>query len=431
VTLADGTSTLVTELAKGETSHRWPTFLPDGRHFLYFVGTGDGSTGEIRAGSLDSKETVAVVASDSKGLYAAGHVMFVRGGNLMALPFDPDTRQSTADALLMVEQVALDDMAYAAFSVSTTNELAYAHGSARRTARLTLFDLAGKSLGPVGDPEVYYNVALSPNERRVAVSLLNRSPGNRDVWLIDLERAGAPSRFTDDPAADFLPIWSPTGTQIAYSSNQGGGPANIYVRAADRSGPAELALKSATPNYVTDWSRDGRFLAYTDMVAATGSDLWVLPRTGDRKPESFLQTRFNEDNAVFSPDGHWIAYESDESGRPEVYVRPFPKAGGLHSVSRSGGTQPMWRDDGRELFFLTLDGTLMSATISTAKGLEAGLPRTLFPTGNIYNGTNSMRHQYAVTKDGKQLLTISPEQRGSSSTITVSINWLAARQKQP
>ncbi len=429
VTSAGGTSTPVTELAKGETSHRWPTFLPDGRHFLYFVGVGDGSTGEIRAGSLESKETVAVVASDSNGLYAAGHVVFVRGGNLMALPFNPDTRQSTADAFLLVEQVSLDDMAYAGFSVSATNELTYAHGNARRTARLTWFDLAGKSLGPVGDPEVYYNVSLSPDERRVAVSLLNRSPGNRDIWLIDLGRAGAPSRFTVDPAADFLPIWSPSGSQIAYSSNRGGGPANIYVQAANGSGQAEPASKSATPNYVTDWSRDGLFLAYTDLATTTNSDLWVLPLSGDRKPVHFLQTPFNEDNAVFSPNGRWIAYDSDESGRPEVYVRPFPAAGGRYPVSRAGGTQPMWRNDSQELYFLTLDGTLMSASISTAKNLEAGVPKTLFPTGNIYNGTIGMRRGYAVTKDGKQFLAIIPEQRTSSSLITVVVNWLAARPK--
>jgi hypothetical protein len=176
------------------------------------------------------------------------------------------------------------------------------------------------------------------------VSLLNRSPGNRDIWLIDLGRAGTPSRFTDDPAAGFLPVWSPSDSQIACSSAPGGGASNIYVRPSDRSGPEERVLPSATPNYVTDWARDGLFLAYTDMVPATGSDL---------------------------------------------------------------------------------------TSISTVKDLEAGLPETLFRTGNIYNGTNSMRHQYAVTRDGKQLLTIMPEQDAGSSFSTVVVNRLAARQKSP
>jgi serine/threonine protein kinase len=424
ITSAGGTPTAVTELAKGVTSHRWPTFLPDGRHYLFFAGT-PGNVGEIRVGSLDAKEAVVVVASDSSALYTAGHVLFVRGGSLMAQPFDPGTRQSMADPFPVAEQVTADSASYASFSVSTTGLLTYARGSARPTARLTWFDRAGKSLGTAGDPGEYFNISLSPDERRVAVSLQTGSPANRDVWLIDLARAGAPSKFTFDPAGDALPIWSPDGTEVAFTSNRGG-PYSMYVKAAGGSGPEELVSKSATTNYVSDWSRDRGFLAYGDQAAATGLDLWVLPLSGDKKPLLFLQTTFNEDNPMFSPDGHWIAYDSNESGRTEIYVRPFPAGGGQYMVSRSGGTQPMWRNDGQELFFLALDGTMMSASIATAKNFEAGVPQTLFPTGVAFTGN---RRQYAVAKDGKRFLVIVPEQRTSPAPITVVVNWLAALQK--
>ncbi|MEI6667542.1 MAG: protein kinase [Acidobacteriota bacterium] len=430
VTSAGGAPAPVTALAKGETSHRWATFLPDGRHFLYFVGTGDGTTGEIRTGSLDSKEGVAIAPSDSNGLYAAGHLLFARGGSLMAQSFDVNTRQTTADAVSVAEQVGVDDTAYGAFSVTTSNVLTYVSGSGRRTARPTWLDRAGTPLGTAGDIGAYYNIALSPDERRVAVGLLTGSPGNLDVWLIDLARAAAPSRFTFDPAADFGPVWSPDGSQIAFVSNRGG-PANIFIRPANQSSPEKLALKSDTPNYVTDWSRDGRLLAYSDQATATGFDLWLLPLSGDTKPVLFLRTPYDEDNAAFSPDGRWIAYDSNESRRPEVYVRPFPAAGGSYMVSRDGGTLPMWRDDGKELFFLALDGTLTSASVSTAKDFEAGVPKALFPTGAVYSGTGTGNNhrQYAVAKDGNRFLVKVLEQRRSSSFITVVVNWLAAGQK--
>jgi Tol biopolymer transport system component len=426
--LAGGTFTPVTELAKGETSHRWPTFLPDGRHFLYFVGTGDGNSGEIRVGSLDSKAAIPLVVSESNGLYAAGHVLFVRNGHLLALPFDPDTGHSTADAFPVAERVGIDSTAYAALSASTTNVLAYAHGSARALAQLKWFDPAGTLLGTVGDPGEYYNVSLSRDERRVALSLLTGSPANRDIFLIDNEPAGAHPRFTFDPAAEILPIWKHDDSQIAFGSTRDG-QVNIYVKAANSSGPEQPLWKSATTNYPTDWSRDGRFLAYTDLAAATNLDLWVLPLSGDKKPAIFLQTPANEDNAVFSPDGHWIAYDSDESGSREVYVKAFPlDSSGYRMVSRNGGWQPMWQGDQSQLFFLAPDGTLMSAAVSTAKGFDPGAPKARFLTGAAaFIGAGTNRRQYAVAKDGKRFLVIVPEPHPAA--ITVFVNWLAAREK--
>jgi hypothetical protein len=434
-----GTPTPATELAKGERSHRWPAFLPDGRHYLYFVGVGDNLTGEIRVGSLDSKTTARVIASDSNGLYTDGHVVFARGDDLMALPFSPDTRQSRADAFRAAEQVGIDNTAYAGFSASTTGVLTYAHGSRRQVGQLTWFDRAGKVLGTVGDPGEYFNISLS-REERIAAALLTESPPGRDIWVIDPVRAGARSRLTIDPATDFLPIWSPDGSRVAFVSNRSGSQ-NIYLKAADDSGLEALARTSRTNNLVTDWSRDGQFLAYVDQTA-TGMDLWVLSMSGEKKASAFLQNPANENNPVFSPDGHWIAYDSDESGPPDVYVKPFPATatatGGRHTVSLGrGGTQPVWWGEGgrQELFFLALDGTLMSASVSTStpKGFEADVPQIRFPTGNIYTGANvtgGNRRQYAVARDGKRFLVIVPKQDTTSHPITVVINWLAALEKK-
>jgi Tol biopolymer transport system component len=420
-----GTAAPVTALGTGEMSHRWPSFLPDGRHFLFFVGTGDGATGEIRAGSLDSKDTVAVVASDSNGLYAQGHVVFVRGGTLMAQPFNPDTRQPTADAFPVAEQVTVDNAAYGAYSLSTTGVLTYARGAGRR--QVTWFDRTGTSIGVVGEPGDNANMSLSPDERRAAVSLQKGKPANRDIYMIDLTRdGGVSSRFSFDPASENVPIWSPDGTQIAFSSNRDGGTHHIYVKAVSGTGQEELWLKSATTKYVTDWSRVGQFLAFTSQApaTATGMDLWVLPLSGEKKPSLFLQTPFNEDNAVFSPDVHWIAYDSNENGTAtQIYVRPFPAAPGQapYQISSNGGVQPMWRDDGTELFFLAPDGALMAASISTEKGFEFGSPKALFPTGVVFTGN---RRLYAVAKGGKRFLLVVPEQRFSSSPINVVVNWL-------
>jgi Tol biopolymer transport system component len=424
VASAGGTATPVTALDKNATSHRWPQFLPDGRHFLFLSGT-PGTASEIRVGTFDQTDTTAVAASDTNAMYAAGHLLLVRSGSLMAHPFDPDRLHVTGDPYPVAEQVGVDAAVHAAYSASDTGVLAYARGSTRPTARLTWFDRAGKVLGTAGDPGEYSNIAISPDERRVAASLATGTPANRDIWLIDLARAGTPSRFTFDPAQDGIPIWSPEGAQVAFVSNRGGAY-NIYIKVASGGGQEELVAKSDVTDFVTDWSRDGKTLAYSKQTGTTGSDLWVLPMTGDKKPVLFLQTPYNEDDPQFSPDGRWVAYTSNESNTPEVYVRPFPAAPGQYQVSRKGGSQPQWRFDGKELFFLAPDGMLMSATVATTKGFEADVAKPLFPTGVVFTGN---RHQFAVSKDGTRFLVIVPEQRTSPAPITVVLNWPAAVQK--
>ena len=229
------------------------------------------------------------------------------------------------------------------------------------------------------------------------------------------------SRFTFDPSNNPYPIWSPDGSRIVFASNRDG-PFNLYQKASSGAGNDEALLKSDVPKTPLDWSRDGRFIVYRNSDPKTGLDLWMLPLAGDRKPIPFLQTEFNETAAQFSPDGRWIAYASDESGRYEVYVRPFnggPAAGGKWLISSNGGNWPKWRGDGKELFYLAADGKLMAVEVKgDSSAFEAADPKPLFETRT--RGLGPVR---GITADGKQFLINTEVAEATSSPITVVLNW--------
>ena len=406
------------DAARGETMHRWPQFLPDGRHFLYLAATNGKPPSEVRVGALDATETSTVIASEAMPVFASGHLFFWRDGKEMAQPFDAGARQVKGDAFVVADQVG-QNLGYTSFSASATGVMVYARGGVRPTSQLTWLDRSGKQTGTVGEPGDYFNIALSPDEKRVAVTLLTGTPENRDIWLIDSARSVG-SRLTSDPANDILPIWSPDGTRIIFGSTRQ--PIGIYVKSASGTGQEELLLKGEEGINPLDWSRDGRFILYFTQSAKTGWDLHVLPTTGDKKPFPFLQTAFNDDHGAFAPDVRWVAYTSNESGRDEVYVQPFPATGGKYRISQNGGTQPLWRGDGRELFFLAPDSTMMAASINAAKGFEAGIPQALFVSGAAF--TNN-RHQWAVARDGQRFLINLPQQRSNPTPLTVVVNWQA------
>jgi Tol biopolymer transport system component len=412
--------------AHGETAHRWPHFLPDGRHFLYFAPSSGQQPSEVKVGALDSKDATTVVAAESMATYASGHVFFWRDGGLMAQPFDAEKRQVQGDPFRIAGPVGQSaGIGYASFAVSPTGVLVYARGNPRPPSQLTWMDRTGKQVGTAGEPGDYFNIALSPDERHVAVTRLTGTPENRDIWLVDLARS-VTSRLTSDPANDILPLWSPDGARVLFGSVRDGAT-NLFLKSASGSQPEELLTKfvEGAPNAI-DWSRDGKYVLYFNQVPKTGFDLMVLPLTGDRKPFPFQQTTFNETDGAFSPDTAWVAYTSDESGREEVYVQPFPTTGPKYRISANGGTEPTWRGDGRELFFLAPDGTVMAATVSTAKGFEAGTPQALFASGVAFTGN---RHQYAVTRDGQRFLVNVPQPGSSPTPLTVVVNWQAAVQK--
>jgi eukaryotic-like serine/threonine-protein kinase len=418
VDAAGGIPAPATTLAAGETAHRWPTFLPDGQHVSFVAARSGGR--ELKIAALGSTETTSLGATESSAHFTSGHRLFVRANTLMAEPFDPSARRKTGDPFPIAEQVPMGNTGRALFSVSDTGVLAYFRGGNLPMSRLTWMDRTGKTLNTVGDVGAYFNISLSPDERRVAAAMNAGAQQSRDIWLIDLARADTATRLTFDPAVEADPIWSPDGLQVLFNSNRTGAYNSAFQRAADGSGQDVPVTTTEVLFDCPDWSHDGRSVAFTGAGAQTNRDLWIVPMTGDRKPAVFFQTPFNEECPAFSPDDKWIAYNSDASGRYEVYVRSLTPGGGQFQISRSGGWAPRWRGDGKEIFFLALDGAMMTADVTMAKELQAGVPKALFPTPLL---RGSDKHTYAVTKDGQRFLYLAPDQRQLSVPLTIVLNW--------
>jgi eukaryotic-like serine/threonine-protein kinase len=425
VSATGGPLEAVTVLGNGELLHRAPEFLPDGVHFLYLARLAGTQSLELRVGSLESKERVESLGPvESHAVFAGGYLFFVRGGHigggsLTVQAFDPDRRRLIGDAMpLGLPAAVTPPLPFGAFSVSAESDrLVYLP----RTANL--YDLiwhnrSGEKVGTVGDTGVYRHLDISPDDERVAVSRQTQAPGKPlqlDIWTIDLKPGGGARRVTDDPAYEADPAWSGDGRQLAFNSNPliKGGRAGLFVRLSDGTGQdVRFAEPAVGPIASPDWSLDTKHIVYTD-----GGDLWTVPTAGDRKPSVFLKTKNAEKEPVFSPDGRWVAYSSDSSGRDEVYIRPFPPGDTVHQVSRGGGWAPRWRRDGKELFFLSLDSTVMAVSIDPATGKTLGVPRGLFPTG--------LRHGYQyrpydVTRDGQRFLV--PTMRPGDD-FRVVLNW--------
>jgi Tol biopolymer transport system component len=430
--------------SKMQSTNRWPVFLPDGRHFLYWAG-GAFSTAQTNGayvGSLDGTPPRFLCQADSGALYARpGYLLYQREQSLMAQPFDADGLKFTGDAFPIAEQVA-NPLNYRLgfFSNSQNDVLVYLTGLATHT-QLTWMDANDKKLTALGEPGPHLRFRLSPDGSRLAKELLDEAHKSIDLWLVDLAR-GVRTRFTFDPASDAFPVWSPDGARIVFASTRKG-HYDLYVKNASGAGGEEPLLESDASKAPTDWSHDGRFIAfnYLDPNGKTKSDIWVQPMFGDRKPFPFLQTEFNEGAAVFSPDGHWIAYQSDESGSFEVYVAPFQAAGGPEGsqsvssgpqggkwqVSQGGGSIPTWSRDGKGLYFLGSEGKLMEATV-TPKGaaVEVGIQRQVLQVHFAVFG--SYARTYDVTPDGKRFLVLTSEDAGSTP-LTLVTNWTAGLKK--
>jgi serine/threonine protein kinase len=424
VPAAGGTPVAVTTLAAGQASHQSPVFLPGGRQFLFYA-SGTSDARGIYVGSLDSSETTRLTDADTAGVYVApGWLMFGRQGGLVARRFDPARREVSGDPVIVATSVALagGGGARPALSVSATGVVAYRIGGTN-PSQLTWFDRSGKALGTIGEPDraVLLNVSLSPDDRVVAVQ--RTVENNSDIWLIDSART---TRFTSEPSTEFFPMWSRDGTRIAFTSNKTG-ESGLFQRAASGAGTDELLFASPRLKFPADWSRDGRFLLYVETSPTTGGDLWVLPMDGDRKPFPFLTTSFQTTWGQFSPDGRWVAYQSNESGRYEIYARPFPGPGGQSTVSTSGGVYPRWSPDGKELFYLAPDGRLMAAQVVTGTTLNAAAPVALFQTRIVGGGASIVgsRQQYDVASDGRFLINVATE--SAPQPITLILNWQGSR----
>jgi serine/threonine protein kinase len=405
-----------------EVSHSLPAFLPDGNHFLFLSRTASLETYAVMAGSLNSKEIKLVMNGNSLVEYDSGHLLFVRDGTLFAQRFDPEKQQFLGDPFSVAEQIRQNvNNGLATFSVSN-GTLAYRTGNPDGNRRLEWFDRSGKSLGVVGMPGSFRNPELSPDGKRIAVERIDIQTQNDDVWVFDVAR-GIPSRLTFDPGIDMYPVWSPNGEQIAFGTSRKGTD-NLYLTSST-GGTEELLLKGAA--IPRDWTKDNRFIVYG---VGAGSQLMVLPLSGDRKTFPFLaNSGFTYAQARVSPDGKWLAYYSNESGRNEIYVQNFPVPTAKFQISTDGGVSPRWRRDGTEIFYVSPDNVLMAVSVRTTdKTVDPSKSEALFnigpgPAGLVGYGT---RQQYDVTADGKRFLVNSNITQATENPVAVVWNWLGA-----
>ena len=424
VSAAGGAPSPATKLdeSRREVTHRWPWFLPDGRHFLYLARSLSSSENNgIYVGSLDGKEPKLVLREDSSAAYAPpGYLLFVRQGTLMAQRFDAGSLEVAGEAFPLAEQVRFNGVARrGVFSVSDNGVLVYLGGATAGPAQLLWLDRAGKQLGALGDPGFYGVPRLSPDGARAVAYALDPQTGNADLWLYDVAR-GIRTRFTFDPAIENLPVWSPDGTRIVFASSRTG-QFDIYQKASTGAATEELLLGTEAGEWPASWSSDGRYLAYNRQApgAKTRYDIWILPLFGDRKPFPFLQTQFEELGAEFSPDGRWLAYFSDESGRQEVYLVPFPGPGGKWQVSTAGGARPQWRRDGRELFYLGPDDKVIAVPVKLlGSTVEIGVPQPLWQT----TPPPVPGRHWDAAAGGQRFLTVASSETGTVP-FTLVVNW--------
>jgi len=410
-----------------ESSHRWPLFLPDGKHFLYLGANfaGQLENNAIFLGSLDSQERRLLVSTSANAAYAEpGYLLYLRDNKtLVAQAFDRRRYVLSGEPHTLSDEVLYTPLVdRAVFSVSSGDVLVTQTGKGASLSQLTWFERSGKSAGTVGKPGSYCNVRLSPDGRRVATDQIDPDGRKIDIWIHEPAQ-GATTRLTFDPGADQTPIWSPDGKQILFFSNQRLG-SRLHLKNADGSGSEEevVDLGAAMPN-PWDWSRDGMHVLF-----GKGNELWYLSRP-ERTVKPLLQAKWAVRNAQFSPDGRWIAYASNETGRMEIYVSPFSNGKGKWQVSSGGGQEPRWRQDGQELFYLSADLKMMAVAVTTGPSFKAGSPVALFQTHRRQPVSFLDVFSYDVSGDGQRFLIATKMDEANSPPLSVLLNWASEMEK--
>lgn len=425
VSSAGGTPKPATALGPQELLHSRPTFLPDGRHFLYSATISAATEYKTFVGTLGAPgQRVELPLNSPIVRHANGRVFFGQGTTLMAQPFDDQRLALVDEAAPVVDGVRMQTQAGGVVAVFSVSDRALAYQSETAGANtLVWLDRAGRQLGTLADRATYTNLDMTADNLRLVAGVLDPLRRTRDIWSFDTAR-GVGTRITSDPAEERSSVWSPDGRQIVFNSNRTGA-FELYRKDADTAGEGTLFFSDGRSKDVTSWSPDGRYLLYRVSSQGVANDIWVLPLGGDRKPFPFVATPFSETMGGFAPDGRHVVYVSDESGRNEVYVAAFPGAGGKVRISTDGGTFPRWRADGKELFYLAPDNMVKTLEITEAgrPALAVGATRDLF-TINVPAGSFN---PYVVSRDGQRFLVNTDV--GSATTIAIVVNWASALKK--
>src|SRR5579884_1855799 len=394
--------------SSGLSEERFPSFLPDGQHFLFYGIHKETEKSGIYVGSVDSSDVRFVAPSKSRALYApTGHLLFQRDGRLLAQPFDEKRLMLSGNPDVIAENFTFGAAAVGLFSMSNGGTLVYRYGPNLQSA-MVWFDRSGRETGHLDQSDVWLNPTLSPDGKRVAVI---RSDA---IWIFDLMR-NTSSRFTFGPGIASLPIWSPDGRRIAYGLNTARGEIDIDIKPADGAADGQrlASLESigggAGP---TDWSKDGAYILFQNQ-----QNIGMVKASGSGTPSLLLHTPFYEGHGTFSPDGKWLAYASEQSGKTEVYICAFPSLSGLVQISKSGGHEPRWRSDGKELFYLSADEKMVAVSLTTQPMLQVGQSKELFQARPRF-GPGA----YTVTPDGQKFL-INSRIGEQDQPLTVVVNW--------
>jgi eukaryotic-like serine/threonine-protein kinase len=434
VAASGGSPVAVTKL-ENESSHRFPRFLPDGRHFLYLA-IGESST--VFVGDLMAGTAKRLFVADSGAVYVpSGFVLFIRQDVLLAQEFDAGKLETVGDPKPLAEPVAYvafgPNVGLASFSASTNGILTYRTGTstALDNVKLTWVDRSGKELQQIGKAAPYRGVDLSPDGKRLAVHQHDGAGG--DIWVFEPQRP-TPLRLTFDASQENAsPIWSPDGKQIAFASLRAG-MWGIYQKRADGSGDERQLFQTKLLIMPMSWAPDSQSLIFTQRDTSLG-DLWTLPLEDAKKAQPLLHSNFNESHGQISPDGKWISYNSNESGRPEIYVRPFPSGSGKWQVSSNGGVFSRWRPDGKEIFYLSANnnGKMMAVEVkNSGSTFVYETAKELFDSQYLNYGHGRDYHTFAVSPDGQRFLIPRPVESSSdtsSNAVTVVLNWTSLLKK--
>jgi serine/threonine protein kinase len=422
ISASGGSPTQVTVPDKtlNEDSNRWPVFLPDGIHYLYSAINLSGRRDlySVYLGSLNSNEKRLVVRAKGNAAYAApGYLLFYRDQTLFAQHFDTGKFELTGEPVPLLRDVQFfPRISQAVFAASTGGLLVAQRNADSGASQVLWFDRKGQQIGVALNPGIYGNIMLASNGRAVASDTTDPASQNTDIWTYDLE-TGSAKRLTFDPALDSLPIWSPDGSRTVFASNREL-KFDLYLKDTNGAQEEKVIPQDGPDRFPTDWSRDGKYVIY-----GRGPDLWFLTLPELRSTQ-FLKASSTLKSARFSPDGKWVAYASNESGRWEIYVTSFPEAHGKWQLSNAGGDQPRWRGDGKELFYLSNDNKIMAVPVRTGSNFDAGTPTALFQANPREMFATSELFSYDVSSDGQKFL-INTQLKTAMTPLSVVLNWSA------